>query len=314
MAPMPFDFSQVTAPFRMQPGLQRLAPGAAQLSPLAPGSPVFAEKLAVLRRHANQALVARGDFDAQPALQALAQQALLDCPGAAQLDGAWLHSPPLGLRVQMDGRELRAQPGHHADAFAALQALPPPWRATGLLCLALHADFAVVDGTSGTLPWMAVCLPSHWDPADKVGRHFTEVHAPVADNATLLAAGAHLMRLVCDTQRWERFVWTLTPNPAYDHHPRRRAPIPWPAQAPAAGAHLRTEHQTFIPLPERRQAVFTIHVEVQPLAQALTQPGDAQRLHDALASMSEAVLAYRGLASVRPALLRWLAQYAAQRQ
>lgn len=152
MAPMPFDFSQVTAPFRMQPGLQRLAPGAAQLSPLAPGSPVFAEKLAVLRRHANQALVARGDFDAQPALQALAQQALLDCPGAAQLDGAWLHSPPLGLRVQMDGSELRAQPGHHADAFAALQALPPPWRATGLLCLALHADFAVVDGTSGTLP------------------------------------------------------------------------------------------------------------------------------------------------------------------
>ena len=48
------------------------------------------------------------------------------------------------------------------------------------------------------------------------------------------------------------------------------------------------------------------------LAQALTQPGDAQRLHDALASMSEAVLAYRGLASVRPALLRWLAEYAAQ--
>lgn len=312
IAPMPFDFSQVTAPFRMQPGLRRLTPGAAQLSPLPPGSPAFAEKLAVLLRHADQALVARDGFDARPALQALAQQALLDCPGAVQLHGAWLCSPALGLRMRPDGSELHAQPGHHADAFAALQALPPPWRAAGLLCLAVHADFAVIDGASGTLPWMAVCLPSHWDPADKVGRHFTEVHAPVADNATLLAAGAHLMRLVCEEQRWERFVWTLTPNPAYDNHPRRRASIPWPAQAPAACAHLRTEHQTFIPLPGLHQAVFTIHVEVQPLTQALTQPGDAQRLYDALASMSEAVLAYRGLASVRPALLRWLAQYAAQ--
>ena len=312
MAPMPFDFSQVTAPFRMQPGLRRLAPGAAQLSPLPPGSPAFAEKLAVLLRHADQALVAREGFDAQPALQALARQAALDCPDAVRLDGLWLHVPTLGLRMRPDGGELHAQPGHHADAFATLQALPPPWRAAGLLSLALHADFAVVDGAGGTLPWMAVCLPSHWDPAEKIGRHFTEVHAPVADNATLLAAGAHLMRLVCDTQRWERFVWTLTPNPAHDQHPRRRAPIPWPAQAPAACAHLRTEHQTFIPLPERCQAVFTIHVEVQPLAQALTQPGDAQRLHDALASMSEAVLAYRGLASARPALLGWLAQYSAQ--
>lgn len=309
---MPFDFSQVTAPFRMQPGLRRLAPGATQLSPAPPGSPVFMEKLAVLQRHADQALLARDGFDARPALQALAQQAALDCPNAVQISGTWLQARPLGLRMQLDGTELHAQPGHHSDAFAALQSLSPSWRAAGLLSLALHADFAVVDGTSGTLPWMAVCLPSHWDPAEKVGRHFTEVHAPVADNASLLAAGAHLMRLVCDTQRWERCVWALTPNPAYDHHPRRRASIAWPAPSPAAGAHLRTEHQTFIPLPGHCQAVFTIHVEVRPLAQALTQPGDAQRLHDALASMSEAVLAYRGLASVRPALLHWLAQYAAQ--
>jgi hypothetical protein len=159
---------------------------------------------------------------------------------------------------------------------------------------------------------MAVCLPSHWDPVEKVGRHFTEVHAPVADNATLLAAGAHLMSLVCEAQRWERFVWTLTPNPAYDHHPRRRAAIPWPAQAPAACAHLRTEHQTFIPLPGPHQAVFTIHVEVQPLVRVLTRADEAQRLHDALASMSDAVLAYRGLTAARPALLHWLAARAAQ--
>lgn len=307
MPAMPFDFSQVTTPFRMQPGLRRLAPGAAPLRPLAPGSRAFAEKLAVLQRHADQALVARAGFDAQPALLALARQAALDCPGAVRLDGPHLHGPALGVRVRLDHGDLQTDAAHQADAAAALQDLPAPWRAAGLLSLVLHADFAVVDGRTATLPWMAVCLPSHWDPADKVGRHFSAVHAPVADNAVLLAAGAHLMRLVCEPQRWERFVWTLTPSPAYDQHPRRHAPLRWPAAAPAASAQLRTEHQTFIPLPGQGQAVFTIHVEVQPLAQALTRPGDAQRLHDALASMSDAVLAYRGLAAVRPALLEWLA-------
>ena len=35
---MAFDFSLVTAPFRMQPGLRRVAPGALQLTANAPGS------------------------------------------------------------------------------------------------------------------------------------------------------------------------------------------------------------------------------------------------------------------------------------
>jgi hypothetical protein len=33
---MPFDFSLVSAPFRMQPGLRRVAAGASQLTPSTP--------------------------------------------------------------------------------------------------------------------------------------------------------------------------------------------------------------------------------------------------------------------------------------
>ena len=58
--------------------------------------------------------------------------------------------------------------------------------------------------------------------------------------------------------------------------------------------------------------MFTIHVEVQPLAQALADPARAARVHDALASMSPAVLDYRGLAAVRDRLLRWLAARSAR--
>jgi len=53
--------------------------------------------------------------------------------------------------------------------------------------------------------------------------------------------------------------------------------------------------------------VFTIAVEVQPLAVAIADRDRAARLHDALATMTPAVLAYRGLTPVRDTLLGWLA-------
>lgn len=45
---------------------------------------------------------------------------------------------------------------------------------------------------------------------------------------------------------------------------------------------------------------------LQPLADAVQAPGRAQRLHDSLASMSQAVLDYKNLAAAREPLLRWL--------
>jgi hypothetical protein len=71
-------------------------------------------------------------------------------------------------------------------------------------------------------------------------------------------------------------------------------------------AWFRTERQTFIPVPERMQAVFTIAVDVEPLASAIRTAGQAQALHDAVGTMSEAVLAYRKMQFVRSPLLRWL--------
>jgi len=45
---------------------------------------------------------------------------------------------------------------------------------------------------------------------------------------------------------------------------------------------------------------------VQPLVSAVVGAAQAAQLRDALASMSPAVLAYRGLASARECLLDWL--------
>jgi hypothetical protein len=45
---MEFDSSEIAAPFRMQPGLSRMAPDSRRTRLLVPGSPLFNEKLAWL--------------------------------------------------------------------------------------------------------------------------------------------------------------------------------------------------------------------------------------------------------------------------
>ena len=307
---MPFDFATVHTPFRMQPGLRRLAPGASQLTPNRPGDAALREKLAVLRDLHPQALLAVPGFDASPALQALCAHAADEHPDALSVDpNAALHAHHLGWSLHGD----EPVGNGPAEIGACLRALPARWRLPALMSLAFAEDFAVIDAASGCIPWLAVCLPSHWAPEDKLGRHFAEVHAPVADNALLIAAGAHLMRLVTGAERWERFVWTITRSPGLRQHPAHDDAPPWPSTAAAdadqlaATAFFRTERQTFIPVPSLAQAIFTIHVETRSLALALAAPADARRVHNALASMSAAVLAYRGLTLARDRLLNWLA-------
>jgi hypothetical protein len=262
---MDFDPSLIPVPFRMQPGLRRLAEGSRQLTRLDPASALYREKRRVFESGASRHCVA--GFDPAPALDAIADKALAEFgPDAGQ-------DQPLEI--------------------------------------AFEEDFAVLDGATTGLPWLCVCVPSHWAPEDKLGLPFTAVHAPVADNGALQAAGPQLVELVTGGGCWERFVWTVTPSARHDQHPRRHARAAWPATQDAgqfaAGCFLRAERQTFFPVGAgTRQAVFTIRVMLQPLVEAVAAGEHAQRLHDSLASMSDAVLQYKGLTAAREPLLRWL--------
>lgn len=186
------------------------------------------------------------------------------------------------------------------------------------LALALEEDFAVVDAASGTVPWMCVCVPSHWAPEDKLGLGLAALHAPVADNQALLRAAGALLSLVTGGQCWQRHVWTITPSARHDQHPRRHTRMPWPTEPDpvslARQCWLRVERQTFFPvmpgdgarpLPGP-QAVFAIRVMLAPLTDCVQQPADARVLHAALHSMSEPVLQYKNLEPARDRLLRWL--------
>ncbi len=313
---MPFDFSLVTAPFRMQPGLRRVAPGAAQLTPNAAGSRHLREKIAVLGSTPGQALCAVDGFDETPLLRTVAAEAARHGPAAFVFDDSPSGSvrcsaPLLGWTVDDDTPHGDGDPA----IGALLAALPPERRRAALLSLAFAEDFALLDGATTTVPWLAVCLPSRWAPEEKVGLPFAAIHAPVADGELVRAAAPSLARLVTGEDRWERFVWTVSADPRLHQHPAH-TDAAWAAprgrNAPdgedfAASAWFRSERQTFVPIAGRAQAIFTIHVESVPLAEAVTSADAARRLHDAIASMTPAVLAYRRLDGVRDRLLAWLA-------
>jgi len=246
-------------------------------------------------------------------------------PGLRRVEPGSLQLTPLApdgrLRVEKEA-VLRAGASRHQvpgfDPAPALHAVAAHAAAAGLPFgprdrpeLAFEEDLAVLDGASGTLPWLCVCIPSHWAPEDKVGLDFAALHGPVADNAALVAASRQLVALVTDGNCWERHVWTVSASGRYDQHPRRHGRTAWPEAADpqqfAAGCWLRAERQTFFPVGQgTRQAVFTIRVMLQPLHEAVAEPWQARRLRDSLASMSDAVLAYKNLAPAREPLLRWL--------
>lgn len=279
---MDFKLSQITVPFRMQPGLRRVAAAELRLTPLQPGSAIHAEKLHVM--DLQQSRHAVPGFDAAPALAAIAAHTRLSGSGQNQ---------------------------EQANALA---------RGTPLELL-FEEDFAVLDGATATVPWLCVSLPSHWAPEEKLGLSLAQIHAPVADNTALLAATTGLVKLISQGGYWQRHVWTLTPSPRYDQHSHRHPRTQWAETTDihefAALCQLRVERQGFLPVLDvegklLRQAVFTIRVMLQPLCQAVRTTGDARHLHDALASMSDAVLDYKNLRPAVARLLQWLDHYAGE--
>jgi dimethylamine monooxygenase subunit A len=271
---MPFDLQQIELPFQMRPDLRRLGADAVHLHALAPASPLFHEKRQVSL--AAQAVHVVPGFDAGPAIAAIWQQ--------ARRDGIAVPTTP-----------------------------PQPME------LVLQQDLAVLDLASASVPWMCICVPSGWAPEEKIGLGLAAIHAPVADSAALNPRWNPLARLLTAGGSWERHVWTISPSSRFDQHPGRHAPAPWPSAGDpedfARRCWLRSERQTFFPVRDGQgqaigQAVFTITVALQPLPQAVRNAADALRLQQALASMTDAVLAYKRLTAARAPLLAWLSQRA----
>jgi hypothetical protein len=155
-----------------------------------------------------------------------------------------------------------------------------------------------------------LCFPSRWRLADKLGRSLDLIHEPVPGFQAELAptvnrffAGIRVERPV-----W-RLNWSLHDTDAL-FLPTREHP-PEPVFAEGRGWYLRVERQTLRRLPASGVVVFTIRTHLEPLTDAVGEPGAAEALAARVRELPAAMLAYKGLSLVRTPLLAWLDQVAA---
>ena len=160
------------------------------------------------------------------------------------------------------------------------------------------------SGDAYVLAAAAVCFPSRWRLADKIGRSVAEIHAPVPGYAAAIAGAVDqfFARVAVERPVW-RLNWTIHDTDApFQPEPALARDVP--PERFADGLFLRVERQTLRRLPRSGDVLFTIRTYVRQLG-ALA-PEAATRLGQALAALPPELRAYRGLTRFADDLAVWL--------
>ena len=169
------------------------------------------------------------------------------------------------------------------------------------LALCLEEDVALMQ--DGVLSAICFCFPSSWVPAERIGMPLGQIHAHVADGQKLVAASPKIAHVMGDLEQgsFRRYVWTITNSPQLSQHPSHKNPnIPITIE----DLYYRVETQTTLPLPSTtgRSSLFLVKVEVCPLSHLWSNLEQRQILYDSIFSMSEAVLEYKNLQTIKTIL------------
>ncbi|AWN24583.1 hypothetical protein DKM44_08935 [Deinococcus irradiatisoli] len=243
------------------------------------------------------------------ALTRLAAALAQDSGGAIRWDGQTLVNAWLGWTLRLDLErgavlDLRRDPAPLADLVGSVE----PLDAFDALAVQAQEDFSVWARAEGGSEYQALIhasYPQHWQPLEKIGRPFAEVHAPVAGIEALSASVPKLFPTILARGPFVRFGWGVNAPQRLDHHP---------ALGPGArGWHLWVERQTLSGFEAEGGALFTIRPYAYPLEQVLDAE-QAAALADALRSMTPQQAAYKGLGEQRPLLLAELDAWAERRE
>lgn len=167
-------------------------------------------------------------------------------------------------------------PVHRADPMATVARL-------------VAEDFCLLTRRDGEAEYRlvaaALCFPSRWSLAEKLGRPMTAIHDPVPDyDADLARRVARVFDALAPARPVERANWLIHADAAL-HQPVGRA---WDGRDTY---FLRTERQTLRRLPVSGAVAFGIRTSVTPF-EALA-PASAATLAERLAALDASVMAYR---------------------
>ena len=157
------------------------------------------------------------------------------------------------------------------------------------LTLMLEEDFAVMY--KGKMELGSVCFPSGWEFKDKLGKDFSYIHQPVADNNNLISSSKKLSDYMCK-QNIQRWVWTITTSQELSEHPQLKKPLVTTFE----NLNFRVETQISTPI-DKETSLFLIKVDVYSLKDVWDL-----KILDSVNSMSDNVLDYKGLVEIKKLL------------
>jgi len=245
-------------------------------------------------------------------LERMLHQLTVDSDTNLAWDGAVFRNPWLGWEAVLDTGRGTVERVRRFDApLAHVVKDVTPVDALDFLGMNVQEDFAVVAREHGThedyLAALHVLFPQHWDPRDKIGRSFGPVHAPVAGSAPMISTAPRLVQAVIEKGPFLRFAWGVATSDRLDHHPAS------PVDDDRAGlafapdrTFVRVERQTLVGFPDQQGAFFTIRPYVYPLLDVARDRARREQLADAVASMTDEHLQYKGMRALRDPLLAWL--------
>jgi hypothetical protein len=191
--------------------------------------------------------------------------------------------------------------------------LGEPAPETGLLpdlALMAQEDFCVMQAQADghhALSAALLCAPAHWRLAEKLGRPFAEIHAPVPGFDARLGGPADrfLRNLAVERPVW-RANWSVVETPVLFHpQPRERLPD-LTAENAGHKLWLRVERQTLRRLPASLAVVFTIRTLVRRLDEVVADAGVARAMAARIREMEPGMAGYKGMRWLEEPLLGWL--------
>ncbi|WP_286226039.1 heme-dependent oxidative N-demethylase subunit alpha family protein [Polynucleobacter sp. HIN7] len=171
------------------------------------------------------------------------------------------------------------------------------------LALCINEDVALLE--DDILTAICFCFPSSWIPAKRLGMPLAQIHHPVADGERLVQASPKIAHVMSDPQQgsFRRFVWTISNSPELSQHPSRKSNA---TPQRIDDLYYRLETQTTMPIntSQGRASLFLVKVEVCPLMVFWQNPEQRAQICASIQSMSEAVLEYKNLHSIKALLLQ----------
>jgi dimethylamine monooxygenase subunit A len=157
-------------------------------------------------------------------------------------------------------------------------------------------DWAVLSACApATLEAAAICFPSRWSLAEKMGRDSDGIHARVPGFAAIAKATANtLERMTVGKPLW-RLNWSIhDSDELYAPSPQSHSPV-LDASDVMQKTWLRVERQTLVRLPATQAVVFSIRTYLRRLEEVVANDERRRLLAETLRRLSNDSARYKGM-------------------